>query len=475
MRPVLLFVLFAAAAAPTCFAQIPAALPYERTLDLLVIDNISDCVWRLADRDQDGSWHDAGEVTLYYQNGVGGLAMTFPRTIATAPDGSAIVFDSQSNSMLWLRDENGDGDALDNGEQRLFFDNSNLSGVPLEAASGMTIAADGRVFVAAQNTAVASDAILVLADLNGDGDANDAGEARPYCVIPGSSGAISDSRPSELLVGPDGDVYYVDNGSGVAQGVYRLTDLNLDGDCNDPGEVAPFWLLSPPNAAFWIAFAVDADGAFYLGDLGGVWQVRRALDSNGDGVIGAGEDSLFLSVPGQLASYDLLVQDDGTLLAPNSLQPLIIAMRDEDGDGAASGSGEAGVAYNASLALGPAVNPRGAALLRAPTLSVAPSSTPIGTTATFRVRTETPFDLAAVFLSLSLAPAFDLPPFGRVEIDATAFVGIGFGLSDSQGIYSQPFAVPADPSLVHTFAAQAWCGDDFRQFLSNAIELTITP
>lgn len=475
MHTLLRTLLLAATIVQSGLGQVQAALPFARTLDLLVIDNLNNCVWRLADRNQDGDYHDQGEVTHFYQDGGGSLPLTFPRTITTAPDGTAIVYDAASDTLLSMRDRNGDGDAQDPGEHLVFFDNSNASGVLLEAASGMAVDAEGRVFVAAQNLVLAVDAILLLEDQNGDGDANDAGEARQYCIIPGAGGSIADSRPSEILIGPDGNVYYVENGSLLAQGVYRLTDINMDGDCNDPGEVAPFWLLPAPMTAFYIAFAVDQTGAFYLGDLGGVWEIRRAFDADSDGTISAGEQTVFFSSPTQLSCHDVLVTDEGVLLLSDALQSRIWALRDNDGDGYANGVGEAGFAYSAGVAANPSVTPRGAALLRAPTLTVDPQAAPIGMDASFVARTETPRDLGAVFLSLALVTPTDLPPWGQVELDLANLVALGFGLSDNEGYFRLTITIPNNPGLIGTFAAQALCGDDFRLFLSNGIELFVTP
>ncbi|MFN0253689.1 MAG: hypothetical protein ACKV2T_42870, partial [Kofleriaceae bacterium] len=47
-------------------AQVPPALPFARTLDLLVVDSSYDGVWRLADFNQDGDYNDPGEISSYY-------------------------------------------------------------------------------------------------------------------------------------------------------------------------------------------------------------------------------------------------------------------------------------------------------------------------------------------------------------------------------------------------------------------------
>jgi hypothetical protein len=121
------------------------------------------------------------------------------------------------------------------------------------------------------------------------------------------------------------------------------------------------------------------------------------------------------------------------------------------------------------------VRPRGAAFLRAPLLSLSPPTVQVGSATSFLVETETPFDLAAVFLSVALAPPVSVAPFGRVEIDATQFAALGFGLADANGVFALPLAIPNVPTAINAYGSQAWCGDDFRLFLSNGALLTVTP
>jgi len=89
--------------------------------------------------------------------------------------------------------------------------------------------------------------------------------------------------------------------------------------------------------------------------------------------------------------------------------------------------------------------------------------------------TSKPGDLAVTVISLGLAPAFPLAPWGMVEIDITLFVSIGVGFADAAGDFTVPFAVPANPSIVGTYAFQTLAGDLFRLFLSNAAPMLVTP
>src|SRR5262245_49691574 len=86
-------------------AQIPQAVPFQNTGDLLVLDASGTTVWRLEDLNLDGDWNDAGEVVLY---------RIFPTTttltnLAVGPDGSVYVTDTAGDSVWRLQDLNGDG------------------------------------------------------------------------------------------------------------------------------------------------------------------------------------------------------------------------------------------------------------------------------------------------------------------------------------------------------------------------------
>lgn len=259
--------LVTAAIAAATTAQIPALLPYPRQLDLLVVDSSFDGVFRLSDQNQDGDYNDAGEITEFYSD-VGRITLTNPTSIVCATNGTVYVADSTVDIVLGLRDQNGDGDANDAGEYWVAFTSvTSLSGIIMSSAQGLTVDALGRLWVASSNSgspAVGNDAILLLEDLNGDGDFDDLAEAAEYCTIPTGAGAVGNSIPTKVVVGFDGNVYYSEVGSTAVttKGVWRLVDANFDGDCNDPGEVTLFW--DPPFAAspFYWSLATDQTGFF---------------------------------------------------------------------------------------------------------------------------------------------------------------------------------------------------------------------
>lgn len=463
----------------TAAAQAVPLIPYSRTMDLLVVDASYDGVWRCIDWNQDGDLLDANEVVSFYSDQIGTIALTNPSSISTARNGTVYIGDSSADVIVALQDLNGDGNANGAGEHQVFFDASNASGIVMASLGGLYVDRLGRIFGAVANTGSGgTDVILIFEDLNSDGDANDIGEARDYHTVPGLSGT-GDSIPTEVLVAADLNVYYAEAGATgvVTKGIYKLSDNNFDGDCNDTGERSLFWDTSMLglNSPFHFGMAVDASGRFYITDHSANEQVWSAFDSNGNGTIELGEFTLFYQTSAS-TWWDIVIREDGTVLLCEDQTPdRITQLRDLNGDGDAMDAGEAIEIYDDTLASNPSLRPRGAALMRAPLLTVNPGTVPFGQTVNFLAETSKPVELAAVFLTLGVAGPVSLPPFGSVEIDTSALLSLGLGVSDSSGIWLQPFTVPNTPAAIGTFAAQAICGDGFRLFLSNAVSLTVTP
>jgi hypothetical protein len=459
-------------------AQVPLAIPHLRSHDLLVVDSDYDGVWRLADGNQDGDYNDPGEITSFYSDAIGAYAWTTPACIGSAPNGTVHVGDSGTDTIYALLDGNGDGDANDAGEHRIFFDASNAGGFAIPTPNGITFDAIGRMFLTIINSAspAVPDRILVLEDLNSDGDANDLGEAIDYYSPANSTTPVGGSIPTKVVIGPDGKVYYSEIGTTGAftKGVWQLTDANLNGHCNDPGEATLFW--APPFAAspFYWGLAVDRLGNFYVSDHSNNEQVWRGRDANGDNTIDPSEQSLFYQT-GNSTWWDIVLREDGTVLLCEDLNPdRITALRDQNNDGDALDATESTQAYDSTVT-SPLVQPRGAALIRAPLLELSPDTVPIGQTTFVTTRTSNPGDLAVAVIAFGLGPNFALPPWGTVEIDLAAFTTVAVGFADSAGSFTVPFAVPSNPNVIGTYAFQSLAGDLFRLFLSNASVLTVTP
>lgn len=464
------------ACSASLFAQVGPLTPFERTLDLLIVDSTFDGVWRKVDANQDGDFNDLNEVLVYYDDVSGSIALTNPSCIAVGTCGTAYVGDSTVDIIMALDDLDANGDALGAGEHRVYFDNLNASGIQIASIQGLTVDAMGAVFVAASNTSsLGDDAIYRLFDANGDGDANDLGEATEYCLVPNSTAGVGDSIPTEVRIGHDGFVYYADVGATgvVARGIYQLRDLNLDGDCNDAGENNLYW--SPPatsNAFYW-GLEISSAGLMYVTDHGNE-QVWVGIDSDGSGQIsGVGEEFLYYQTANS-TWWDVMLHHDGTVyLCEDQAPDRIVALRDLNLDLDALDPGEATEAYNDTIS---AVDtrPRAGAFLRGPSLRVTPSSVGLGQSVAFDVLTSRPGDLVAILLSPQLTTPISVAPLGYLEV-SPAFLLVTFsGPSGVDCGYQATLTVPNDPALSgRTYAFQAIAGNLFRLVFTEGRGLTI--
>lgn len=471
---------FAAAWLPTLgLAQVPMAIPYSRTQDLLVVDSDYDGVWRLADFNQDGDYNDPGEISSFYSDLIGAFAWTTPVSVCSAPDGTVYVGDSATDTIYALRDNNGDGDANDPGEHRVFFDMSNVGAITMQTPSGITVDLLGRLFIAVTNTAspAGPDRILELQDLNFDGDANDAGEATDYYTVPNSTATVGASLPTKVVVAPNGNLYYTEIGTTGAytKGVWQLADNNFDGDANDLGEATLFWTPPFASSPFYWGLAVDALGNFYVTDHSANEQVWRGRDANQNGTIEPSEQTLFYQTAGS-TWWDVVLRDDGTVLLCEDQTPdRVTALRDLNNDGDALDANESYQAYDSTTAGVVLVAPRGACMMRAPQLEVSPAVVPIGQTTMLITHASKPGDLTLVVIATGLGPAIPLPPWGTVEVAINFFQSVSLGFADSSGFYNVPLALPNNPAVIGSYAFQSLAGDMFRLFLSNGAPMVVTP
>ena len=170
-----------------------------------------------------------------------------------APGRPAVYVASFADGIYRVEDLNGDGDALDAGEVVLWAESLCIR--------GLAVYGDGLLAVSA-----AGQGILLCVDVNGDGDALDAGE-----VVVWADGIIS---PYDIAVRADGTALLAQFSPGE---VWRFRDLNGDGDALDTDEKAlyaegipgPVGLLDRGDDVLVTAFSDH--------------HVRRLVDLNGDG------------------------------------------------------------------------------------------------------------------------------------------------------------------------------------------------
>ena len=205
-----------------------------------------------------------------------------------------LAADTQLESIYLLRDLNNNSVATDPGETSVFLDASNASGFPLASASvfAMTQAIDGSIYVGEGD----SDTVYRLRDLNGDGDVQDPGEVTVWRT----------STPKMLMLTPNGvacdssGAVYITSAGVLSLGnpsvVYRTVDLDGDGAADSEGETT-VWLditgTTGVSSPFEIAFIGDTA---FIADLrsGETDTIFIARDLDKSGHISADELGVFI-------------------------------------------------------------------------------------------------------------------------------------------------------------------------------------
>ena len=290
-------------------------------------------------------WMGYGLVVLY------GLAPGSNPLLAThILHGVLFVCDSTDDRVLALEDVNGSGsiEPEEETEVRIFYDDSS-PGPDLSTPSHLAADEDGRVYLLDGGTL---DAVLVLVDNNDDGDANDAGEVSTF--YSSGAGDVALGTPNTLLIGPGGAIYITDDGS-AARRIIRLEDLNGDGDAQDEGEAVVVYDTSALSAVLpedIESLAFDAEGVAYIGEstLGAVF---RLADKNQDGdFLDASEVGVFYERPEEpLQDIDCLAVVDGQIFVCDEDSGLILRLRDANGDGEIQADEEAFVFLDPSSAV----------------------------------------------------------------------------------------------------------------------------
>ncbi len=385
---------FAALLAPGLAAQVHQIHPFQKTDDLIVGDSFGGIVLRCHDANGDGDYQDAGEVSVFFDPAValdpttglpyGSASLGNPNGLTLDMQGWIYVSDPGTTRKIFrLKDLDGDGDANDAGESTIFFSEANAAGLtsfslwcPVADANGVL-----HVSAAGQGSgATGTDRVFRLVDLNGDGDANDAGEHavvfdRETSLLAGNPSIDS---PAWIATLPDGSLYLT-NGFISNQGLWRLRDLDLDGDFNDAGEVTSIYSGAngnPPPKFVWCArFAQN--GRLYVYSQTDK-RVLCAIDANRDGLYDGASEAFVFASSGDggfvlSSAFNFDVRGDGAICVGDtggSGNNKIVAYRDGDGDGVASGPGEQSVIVAFSTTAFASAKPRSLLFLPAPTAVV---------------------------------------------------------------------------------------------------------
>lgn len=310
---------------------------------ILVADRDLDVVWMLHDANSNGTIEDS-EVSLFW-SGANASGTPVPGTwtaMAIRADGRIGVGDSTQRFVMSMHDFNHDGDAQDVGESWVVATNTtwNCFGSP----SGIAFDTRGTMFVNnSGNGGVPVDGIFKLTDLNADGDCEDTVDGVPergeYCVAPPIGPGNTAYVPFEMTYA-GGSLYHRDSGSGV-QGVWKTTDLNDDGDANDPGEFVGFAINGNASSfTFTAGLVVEPDLAseralYTIQVVSGADQLIRVVDVNDDGdAMDAGEITLVYSTAeANYSPTDILCLPDGSVLIGDSTGKKIYRLSDANNDG----------------------------------------------------------------------------------------------------------------------------------------------
>ncbi len=312
---------------------------------LLVADSSRDRVVRLADVDASGQIDPAvsGEVIVFYDDDSPGPDLSTPSALTVDSQGRFYLLDGGTlDTVLVLEDENEDDDANDAGEWRVFYENGSAEGPTLYTPNSAVFSAStGALWITDDGRS--RGLIVVLSDGNGDGDAVDVGEARVFydSTLMEQGEELVFSDPEALAVATDGRVFVTD---ATLQRVVMLVDGNGDGDAMDQGERSVFY---DPRGAHPFAdpegLSLALDGSLFVTDEDtGI--VLRLRDRDGDGqAVGDSEVSIFVDDTAPFSptdTNDLLALPDGSVLVLDGKRDQVLRLVDSDGDGTAAGEGE---------------------------------------------------------------------------------------------------------------------------------------
>ncbi len=296
-----------------------------------VCDSGSDSVYLFTDFDADFDI-SASEITLFYSDASSGPDLSTPNHVVAYGNGILLSDGGTLDAIFYLEDLNGDGDAEDAGEIVPFYDDSS-DGPNLSTPNGLVVAADGSVYASDDGSGVRS--IFCLVDLDGDGNALSTGEVTVFYDGDTSGALVTDPEALTLY---QGDLLVSDVAS---QAIYRLSDSDQNGTVDPVTEVALFLDLTSYGFADVESILVDAtDRVFVIDEDTG--QVVTAVDLDGDGnAMGTAESQLFYDGSGLVTdANDATLNGTGGLLIADGALDAVVLLVDTDQNGTIEASEE---------------------------------------------------------------------------------------------------------------------------------------
>lgn len=466
-------------------AAAPAAaqvLPNERSYDLVVSDSSTDVLVYLADRTQNGTWNVPGEHSVFYADtdSDGGPALSTASSLAYDSRGTLFVADTGLDAILRMKDADGDGKARLStlGEWAVFLDGSNAAGILFPSILTIVFG-PGDVLYGINSGAGSAplDFVFRAEDLNADGDANDVGELT--VVYDSTAGSVNIAVPFALAYEPStGDLFASDVNPDA---IYRLTDLDQNGDYYGVGEVVTVYTgahATSPGLSNANRIRVAPDGSLLVNDatLDAIILLRDlnlngSYDDTNEATIFADQSGNPFGVPSN--QFDIQVDENGVVFAcENSAFDGIVRYEDLNSDGDANDPLETTIVYDHAVGPGAIALPRALALVPAPTLKdQGGGSSQIGGALNLDLKGFADDTYVMVIGVTPLPGLTPVTPYG--EIGFVPLIVLLTGTLDPNGEAAFSFPVPTNVSpglLVHftTLVGKA----PFRQYLTN--ELTIS-
>lgn len=234
---------------PILFSAIVSTSSFAlaQTADVYIMDKTQDQIIRLTDLDADGIFHTKNEaVSMALSNSAEGAAMRFESGVPV------IYWVDDSTDVIYRGVDTNYNGIIDASEALAFRDSGTLDGG--SNSDGIALTPDGAVWMPARWDGGSSTmrGIHRMFDLNGDGDAADAGEL--VTLVPDDGTVMAPSAVTAGLVPVDTENFtrITQHGNGVVAWtgfsgsfsndfcLYRFEDINGDGDVNDTGEALNF-------------------------------------------------------------------------------------------------------------------------------------------------------------------------------------------------------------------------------------------
>jgi hypothetical protein len=340
-------------------AGLALATSHAAAIDIVFVhDQISDEILRLIDRNGDGDATDPGEATVFYDDSlVPSLGIDNAQGLVALGPATILATDNfKPDNIIRAQDFNNDGDALDPGEQFVWFDGSLPGGFTLTNPAELRRIASDRYLLLDNNTLDETnpEAVYLLEEINDDLIID---ETEVSVLFELSPAGTSLTTTFDVVEDTDGLLYTLD-----------ITDPNqiesvdvLDPEDNikaqwfdsvDLLNLAGYVLTGTINELEYIA---DSDEiVFGAGSLGGASAILAATDTNNSGTIDAPNEirvlwaeALSADAPNTGSPRDFFFGSDASLFWTDGLQDRVYRLIDRNNDGDYNDLNETVVFYDA--------------------------------------------------------------------------------------------------------------------------------